>query len=341
VSPKVFITFSLALLTIYGVRAQEVNISLAGENATVIEAIRAIEDQTDYHVSYNKNSLDTSRGLRLPGETMPLKGLLDHIIDGVALKYMIHGNYIAFVPAADNSRPQVRLQPRTTDEYEPNGPNDLSAASVPRPTPVVETPAPAKGVFTPKKSFYSDYTQLDIFEGVQTSLPRFALKTNILYGAATITPNIAAEVALSHRSTVEVSYSNNPWNYKAEMPSNKKLLHGIARAEYRYWLCERFSGHFLGVHALYSEYNVSGRDIPLLFDKEYRYHGNAWGGGINYGYALPIANRWNLEFTAGFGMVQMKYDRYGCLTCDRNAEPMTKTWFGPTRLGINLVFLIK
>jgi hypothetical protein len=193
----------------------------------------------------------------------------------------------------------------------------------------------------PAKPFYSDFRSLDSYNIIQSGRPHFAIKTNLLYGAATLTPNITVEFAHAPRSTVELSYSNNPWNYKVQMPSRKKLLHGIVSAEYRYWLCERFGGHFFGVNALYSEYNVSGYDIPTLFEEEYRYHGNAYGGGINYGYALAIGKRWNVEFTAGVGVLQMAYDKYSCLTCDTHAVPTTKTWFGPTNLGINLVFLIK
>lgn len=209
---------------------------------------------------------------------------------------------------------------------------------------VVSTPAQAPAETAPAHPaapFYSDFRSLDSYNVIRNGRPRFALKTNLLYGAVALTPNIAAEVGVSPRSTVELSYSNNPWNYNAKLPSNKKLLHGIVSAGYRYWLCERFNGHFFGVNALYSEYNVSGRDIPSMFEKEYRYEGNAYGGGITYGYALPIAKRWNVEFTAGVGVLRMEYDRYSCLTCDNNAAPVTKTWFGPTNLGINLVFLIK
>ena len=37
--------------------------------------------------------------------------------------------------------------------------------------------------------------------------------------------------------------------------------------EYRYWLCQRFSGHFLGVHVLGSQYNIAQQDLPLIFGK--------------------------------------------------------------------------
>jgi hypothetical protein len=174
-------------------------------------------------------------------------------------------------------------------------------------------------------------------------LPRLGLKTNLLYGAATLTPNISVEAALAPRWTIEGAYSTNPWNWRAKAANepSRKLLHGIARLEGRYWLCERFNGHFVGAHALYSEYNVSGYDIPLLFDKQYRYHGNAWGGGLVYGYDLPVGRGLNIEFTAGVGLYLMNYKQYSCVVCSEEFTPVKKTYFGPSRLGISIEFLIK
>ncbi len=327
------------------VSAQHDRISIPRTNTTVGEIILTIEEETGVHVSYNKNLLDTSRTIALRSTALTLQEALDAIASATDTKCVVRGRLVAFVPSNDNSRPQVHGQPRprTSDSYSANDPRLLSVTPVQR--PAVATPeaaaAPVVAATEPAKPFRSDYSPVDIYANVQKALPRFALKVDLLYGLGTLTPNIAAEAALSPRSTVELSYGNNPWNYKARLPQNKKLLHGMVRAEYRLWLCERFSGHFLGAHALYTEYNVSGRNVPLLFDKKYRYQGNAWGGGISYGYDLPLGKRWNLEFVAGVGALRMKYDRYSCLTCAVDAEPATKTWLGPTNLGINLVFLIK
>ena len=241
--------------------------------------------------------------------------------------------------------PQVRPKaaPRTSDVYRPSNSNHDAGPVLRDSTPQNPLSLVDEVPQEPAKEFYSDYSPLKIPGIADGRLPRYALKTNLFYGLVTLTPNIAAEVALSPKWTLEAAYSSNPWNYKAKASgaASRKLLHGIARLEGRYWFCERFSGHFVGVHGLYSEYNVSGRDIPLLFEKEYRYRGNAWGGGVVYGYDLPIGKSWNLEFTAGVGVYRMRYDRYSCLTCSTDYTPQTKTWFGPSRLGVSLEFLIK
>jgi hypothetical protein len=180
---------------------------------------------------------------------------------------------------------------------------------------------------------------LESYPEVRSALPGFAIKTNLLYGLGTLTPNIAAELALAPRWTVGFAYSSNPW--ESNSVDKKKFTHGIARLETRYWLCERFSGHFLGIHGLYCEYNINGIALPPVLDNRYRYDGNAWGAGVDYGYNLPVGGRWNLEFTVGAGIYRIEYDRFTCEKCDRNATPKAKTYLGPSHLGVTAVFLFK
>lgn len=186
---------------------------------------------------------------------------------------------------------------------------------------------------------YKSPAPLDIYPEVRNSAPGFALKTNLLYGFGTLTPNIAAEIAVASRWTAEVAYSSNPWNSSGW--GRKKLTHGIARVEARHWLCERFNGHFFGIHGLYSEYNINGVTLPPALKRDYRYHGRAWGGGIGYGYNLPVGKRWNIEFTAGVGIYRFEYDRFSCGECDRDATAKAITYFGPGHIGVTAVFLFK
>jgi hypothetical protein len=135
--------------------------------------------------------------------------------------------------------------------------------------------------------------------------------------------------------------SYNGWNLKGSPEDNRKLVHGVVLGEFRYWLCERFNGHYFGLHAFGGFYNVSGKDVPLLFEKEYRYEGTHYGAGISYGYMLPLSPRWGVEFNVGIGVAQMNYDKYGCGKCDNLEGEYRKTYFGPTRAGVNFVFIIR
>lgn len=188
---------------------------------------------------------------------------------------------------------------------------------------------------------YSRYTDPDLYAPIARKLPHLAVKTNLLYGATALSPNLSGELGISPRITVETGGSWNRFNRNGARESNKKLNHWIFRAEVRSWLKQRYDGHFVGVHAFYSEYNISQHKIPLLFDKQYRYEGNGFGAGITYGYHLPLAKRWGVEFHAGLGAAKLKYDKYDCTMCGDIIESKTKTYFGPSRAGVSMVFIIR
>ena len=172
-----------------------------------------------------------------------------------------------------------------------------------------------------------------------------SVKTNLLYGGLTGTPNLGAEFGLSPRLTLDVSGGYNPFGLSGSKADNKKLVHWIVQPELRYWTCRRFGGHFFGVHALYSDYNISGKKLPLLFgsgSQAYRFQGTAVGGGLSYGYQWVIGKHWNIEFTLGAGAVYMKHDKYDCARCgDKIRSGQRRMYYGPTKAGITLVYVIK
>ena len=171
------------------------------------------------------------------------------------------------------------------------------------------------------------------------SQPTVGAKVNLLYGIAALAPNLALEFGLSRKLSLDLSVAWNPWKDKVE--ETNKMVHLIVKPELRYWLCERFNGHFFGVHPFYWDYNVSGKDIPLLFDKEYRYEGHAFGGGVSYGYHWMWNKRWAMEFNAGIGASFMKYKKFEAEECGEKLGDYKKKYFGPTAAGIKLMFMIK
>lgn len=165
-------------------------------------------------------------------------------------------------------------------------------------------------------------------------MPTIALKTNALYWATT-TPNIGLEVGLSEKTTLDISGNYNPW----EFSDNRQIKHWLIQPEFRYWLCERFNGHFFGVHAHYAEYNVGG--IKMLGFKDYRYQGNLYGGGISYGYQWILSNRWSLEATVGVGYAHLDYKKYECKECGSQLKDDTKNYWGPTKAGLSIIYILK
>lgn len=180
------------------------------------------------------------------------------------------------------------------------------------------------------------------------ALPGFAqdmaVKTNLLYGAYTYTPNLSLEIGLGKRSTLDLGGGYNPWNLEGTADNNKKLVHWLGEVEYRRWFCHKFIGHFVGIHALGSQFNISRHELPLLFgkgSKEYRYEGYAYGGGVSYGYQFYLGKRWNLELNVGVGYARLNYDKYECNKCGDKLGTESRNYFGPTKAAVSLIYIIK
>lgn len=168
------------------------------------------------------------------------------------------------------------------------------------------------------------------------------IKTNLLYGAYTYTPNLGIEIGLSRHATLDISGGYNPWNLNSE-GGKKKLVHYLLQPEFRYYTRNRFNGHFFGVHTLFSQYNIGGHELPLLFgkgSKEYRHEGVAYGGGISYGYQFSLGRFWNVELSLGAGIMQMSYDKYDCINCGQKLSAEKKTYFGPTKAAVSLIYIL-
>lgn len=168
------------------------------------------------------------------------------------------------------------------------------------------------------------------------------LKTNLLYGVYTYTPNLGIEIGLSRHTTLDISGGYNPWNLNSE-GGKKKLVHYLVQPEFRYYTRNQFNGHFFGVHALFSQYNIGGHELPLLFGKgsiEYRHEGVAYGGGISYGYQFSLGRSWRVELALGAGIMQMNYDKSDCINCGQTLSSEKKTYFGPTKVGVSLIYIL-
>lgn len=165
-----------------------------------------------------------------------------------------------------------------------------------------------------------------------------ALKMNLLY-AATLTPNLALEIGLGNKTTLELGGGYNFF----EPGNGKRWKHWLVQPEFRYWFCERFNGSFLGVHALGGEYNFAKIDLPLsVFSdlEDYRYEGHYYGAGIVFGHQWILHKRWNLEASIGLGYVRVHYDKYNCATCGNSLSNGTKNYWGPTKAAISLIFFL-
>ena len=185
---------------------------------------------------------------------------------------------------------------------------------------------------------------------VASNAQKFAVKTNGLY-LATATPNVGVEAAIGERWTVEIEGGYNPWTLDKD--TNMKIKHWLVSPEFRYWFCNSFQGHFIGINGNYTQFNIGA--VPLPVHKAFisldqtpgpdleksRAEGWAVGVGLTYGYTFPIARRWNMEFTAGFGYWYTVYNRYESRKCGLFQETVQIHALGPTSLGISFIYMIK
>lgn len=169
------------------------------------------------------------------------------------------------------------------------------------------------------------------------------LKTNLI-GDAVLSPNIAVEIGLAPKWTLDISGQGNFWTIK----NDHRWKHWVVQPEARYWFCQRFTGHFIGVHALGGQYNVGnigikdltflGTDFSKLRDR--RYQGWGVGAGVAYGYAWPVAKHWNVEAEIGVGWVWTKSDVFPCAVCGSKLEKgKVHNYVGPTKLAVNIEYL--
>ena len=124
-----------------------------------------------------------------------------------------------------------------------------------------------------------------------------AVKSNILYDA-TATVNLGAEVAFNRHWSLDISGNYNGW----DVASDKSWKHWMVQPEARYWLHEKFNGHYFGVHGVYMDYDMSHVNFMSVMKKDFAYDGNAYGGGISYGViGLGVESRWGSCKFKSFG----------------------------------------
>lgn len=194
---------------------------------------------------------------------------------------------------------------------------------------------------------------LFMFAAVPATLSgqKFAVKSNLLYDVTT-TINLGVEFAFSHKVTMDVSGNYNPWKF-----GDARWKHWLVQPELRYWFCDKFNGHFIGLHGHYAEYNVGGFDfVPTLGAitgkgfvggtsvkdslKDNRYQGYLWGAGLSWGYQWILGDRWNLEATIGGGYARMKDKKYPIADCGDMIRKKSYDYWGLTKVGVAIIFFI-
>lgn len=164
-----------------------------------------------------------------------------------------------------------------------------------------------------------------------------SVKTNALYWTTGMA-NLGLEVGLGKRVTFDVSATCSPFKVKNDL----YFKNWTVNPEFRFWLSEKFYGHFFGIGALYADYNVSGIPYPTFSSARHsRFDGWAIAASITYGYQWPIAKRWNMEASVGVGYAYTEYDKYQRGDCGAFEHHGTKWVPVPTKASLSFIYLIR
>jgi hypothetical protein len=124
------------------------------------------------------------------------------------------------------------------------------------------------------------------------------------------------------------------------------MKHWMLQPELRWWECEKFNGHFFGAHVLGGQFNMGGMSfLPEGWGEkgiqQKRFAGWMAGVGLSYGYHWILGNRISLEFSIGVGYGFLKYKKFPTVeSTQKNAPKYKMHYFGPTKTGISVIFMI-
>ena len=181
-----------------------------------------------------------------------------------------------------------------------------------------------------------------VLASLTASAQNVVVKTNLLYDIIA-TANLGIEFKVAPKWTVDISGNLNAWTFS----DNKKWKHWVLQPEARYWLCERFNGHFVGAHLVGGIYNMGNWNTDFTFLgtdfgqlKEHRYEGWLVGAGIAYGYHWMLGRHWSVEAEIGIGYVYTQADKYECPRCGEQLENnKPHHYVGPTKAAVNLIYV--
>ncbi len=231
------------------------------------------------------------------------------------------------VTAKANPLPEVRMIPVTISYFDKTHKITLRQDAA---EPIADTVA--------KVESDSQSTILDIEQGKESEKRPYYLsvKTNMLYDAALV-PNIGVDIYLGKNFSLVGNWMYSWWK-------NDNV----------HWYWRTYGGDF-GVHYWFGKSSkvkplqghhvgLYGQIITYDFELGGRgYLGDRWtyGGGVEYGYSLPIGKRLNLDLDLGFGYLGGEFKEY--LPIDGHyvwQATKRRQYIGPTKAEISLVWLL-
>ena len=174
---------------------------------------------------------------------------------------------------------------------------------------------------------------------VTTNKPVVALRSNLLFDAFVL-PNIGIEVGLPMNFTIGADWFGT-W-----IKSDKRHLYWQGYGGYltlRYYFGKEanekpFTGHHVGIYGSILTYDIE------FGGKGYQAAKPGFGGGIEYGYSLPVHPVLCIDFNIGLGFQGGEYKIYQPADDGTGHYVWRSThkrrWWGPTKAEVSLKWLI-
>lgn len=173
-------------------------------------------------------------------------------------------------------------------------------------------------------------------KSAQNSVPlSMNLRTNLLYDAALL-PNIGMELHLGKNISV-LAYCGYT---RLRIPAKHHHWHIYGgEFEIRKYFGKRgtLAGHHLGIYGHIGFFDVAFNGRGAASERQIN------GGGISYGYSLPVTERLNIDFTVGLGAnrgVLRHYDWSDKIQSHEWLYTDKSSLFSPDRVEVTLVWKI-
>lgn len=210
---------------------------------------------------------------------------------------------------------------------------------------VKDTPLPSMSMACGPKLTAPLTTDITVQTSSEPVKPFYmSVQSNLLYDVATI-PNIGVEFYLGSGYSIDANWGYAWW--KSDPAHWYYRVYG-GDVSVRRWFGREakekpLTGHHIGIYGQMLTYDfafgglgqIGGVPGGAIWDRA------NYGVGLEYGYSLPIAKRFNLDFTLGAGYFGGEYQEYlpedNCYVWQATKR---RHWIGPTKAEISLVWLL-
>lgn len=178
---------------------------------------------------------------------------------------------------------------------------------------------------------------------ISSNVSAQAIKTNVpflLLGC----PNIGTEVTIGRQFSLNGDILWSPYLFK----KNEEVMRGlIGSVEFRYYINPKyyytnnmFDGFYIGPYVEAGNFNIGFKNHD---DYTQNFRRKGWGisSGVSLGYKFYLSTRFRIDVNLGVGYAHLQYNKY-YLGGEWAEYPLeiknTKSWVGPTKFGVHLVY---